>query len=61
VGIGILDPLETAEGCAIWWAWNEGSPIVGIRTFVDDNEKIRRMVFETTKQSYIKMMKEHHK
>lgn len=59
VGIGILDPLETAEGCAVWWAWNEGSPIVGIRPFLDDTEKVRRMMFEATVQSYVEMMKKH--
>lgn len=51
-GIGVLDPVEVLYGTAIWWSWDDRSPIIGIRIVVDSTPEVNKKIYAATIENY---------
>lgn len=51
-GIGVLDPVEVLYGTAIWWSWDDRSPIIGMRIFVDGTPEVNKKIYAATIENY---------
>ena len=59
IGIGVLDPMECANGTAIWYSPKDKRPFIGVRPAKVATPEFLRQMDNAVRASYIDILKKH--